>query len=218
MLKTEDDYVGGGGGGPAAANGWAAAVICEACERSPAVFICKADAASLCAACDAEIHSANPLARRHHRVPITGAAALPTPEEQEDEENDEDEAASWLLLNPLKSNGNNMNGGSIQNNNNTNGLFLLGGEEEEDDEYLKFVEFNGCGDEEDQFEGLKNFGGGSGGDSVVPIEYEGKDQMLQQSYGGVDGAELFESSSKACYSYNGFLTHAVISLPTLTFN
>ncbi|XP_022949052.1 zinc finger protein CONSTANS-LIKE 2-like [Cucurbita moschata] len=196
MLKTEDDYFGG-----AAATATATtAVICEACERSPAVFICKADAASLCAACDAEIHSANPLARRHHRVPIGGADMVgTTPECQEDE--DEDEAASWLLLNPLKTNNENRGGGSIQSNNNTNGLFLLGGE----DDYLNFVEFNGCG--EDQFEGSENYGGGGGGggeDRVVPIEFEGKDPMLEQSYGGVDGS----------YSYNGFLTHAVTSLPT----
>ncbi|KAE8662392.1 hypothetical protein F3Y22_tig00113338pilonHSYRG00093 [Hibiscus syriacus] len=43
---------------------------CEACERAPAAFLCKADSASLCTTCDAEIHSANPLARRHQRVPI----------------------------------------------------------------------------------------------------------------------------------------------------
>ncbi|GAA0167784.1 hypothetical protein LIER_22643 [Lithospermum erythrorhizon] len=86
--------------------------VCEACERVPAAFLCKADAALLCANCDSDIHSANPLAWRHHRVPI-----LPLPcslfgasEEQTDgflnqdgEENDDDKTTSWLLLNPVKS-------------------------------------------------------------------------------------------------------------------
>ncbi|KAJ1260181.1 hypothetical protein BS78_10G212800 [Paspalum vaginatum] len=51
--------------------------MCEVCELSPAAVTCKADAAVLCAACDADIHDANPLARRHTRVPIApvGSAA-----------------------------------------------------------------------------------------------------------------------------------------------
>jgi len=40
------------------------------CERAPAAVTCRADAAALCAACDADIHDANPLARRHARVPV----------------------------------------------------------------------------------------------------------------------------------------------------
>lgn len=64
-------------------SGWA---MCESCEGAPAAFLCKADSASLCAACDAHIHSANPLARRHHRVPIP---------------NEEGKSASWLLLDPI---------------------------------------------------------------------------------------------------------------------
>lgn len=220
MLKTEDEYREGGG------NGWAAG-ICEACERCPAEFICKADAASLCAACDAEIHSANPLARRHQRVPISSGGAMFRSVEEEDEE----EAASWLLMNPGKNNNDNKN-----NNSNNNGMFLLGGEdedEEEDDDYLKFVEFNGNNEEDDEFERLKNNNYGGGGDSVVPIDqFEGnKDHhhhlhhhlhhhheqqqqnheiLLEQSYGGlVDASEFFHTSSKPSYSYNGFLTHAV---------
>ncbi|KAL5207485.1 hypothetical protein ABZP36_031920 [Zizania latifolia] len=43
--------------------------VCEVCELAPAAVTCKADAAALCAACDADIHDANPLARRHERVP-----------------------------------------------------------------------------------------------------------------------------------------------------
>ncbi|KAL6873387.1 hypothetical protein ACP4OV_013469 [Aristida adscensionis] len=51
--------------------------VCEVCELAPAAVTCKADAAVLCAACDADIHDANPLARRHQRVPVApiGSAA-----------------------------------------------------------------------------------------------------------------------------------------------
>nr|CAB3445817.1 unnamed protein product [Digitaria exilis] len=71
---------GGGGGGGAylcagcdAAHARAGHVrvwVCEVCERAPAAVTCRADAAALCAACDADIHDANPLARRHERVPV----------------------------------------------------------------------------------------------------------------------------------------------------
>uniref|UniRef100_A0ACD5YNB4 Uncharacterized protein n=1 Tax=Avena sativa TaxID=4498 RepID=A0ACD5YNB4_AVESA len=44
--------------------------VCEVCELAPAAVTCKADAAALCAACDADIHTANPLARRHERGPV----------------------------------------------------------------------------------------------------------------------------------------------------
>lgn len=56
--------------------------VCEVCERAPAAVTCRADAAALCAACDADIHDANPLARRHERVPVQpiGAAADPAAE------------------------------------------------------------------------------------------------------------------------------------------
>ncbi|KAG8069977.1 hypothetical protein GUJ93_ZPchr0006g45372 [Zizania palustris] len=53
--------------------------VCEVCELAPAAVTCKADAAALCTACDADIHDANPLARRHERVhvqPIGSASAL----------------------------------------------------------------------------------------------------------------------------------------------
>ncbi|XP_062229442.1 zinc finger protein CONSTANS-LIKE 5-like [Phragmites australis] len=51
--------------------------VCQVCELDPAVVTCKADAAVLCAACDADIHGANPLAQRHARVPVApiGSAA-----------------------------------------------------------------------------------------------------------------------------------------------
>ncbi|XP_071725318.1 zinc finger protein CONSTANS-LIKE 3-like [Rutidosis leptorrhynchoides] len=44
--------------------------MCELCEQSPARVTCKADAAVLCVTCDRYIHSANPLARRHERMPV----------------------------------------------------------------------------------------------------------------------------------------------------
>ncbi|KAI8017021.1 Zinc finger protein CONSTANS-LIKE 5 [Camellia lanceoleosa] len=44
--------------------------MCEVCEQAPATVTCKADAAALCVTCDRDIHSANPLARRHERFPV----------------------------------------------------------------------------------------------------------------------------------------------------
>lgn len=44
--------------------------LCEVCEHAPASVTCKADAAALCVMCDRDIHAANPLARRHERVPV----------------------------------------------------------------------------------------------------------------------------------------------------
>ncbi|XP_044954536.1 zinc finger protein CONSTANS-LIKE 5-like isoform X1 [Hordeum vulgare subsp. vulgare] len=56
--------------------------VCEVCELAPAAVTCKADAAALCAACDADIHHANPLARRHERVPVLPIGSS-SPEGQE---------------------------------------------------------------------------------------------------------------------------------------
>lgn len=44
-------------------------VLCENCEQHPAVVFCKADAASLCRACDEQVHQAK-LSHKHHRVPL----------------------------------------------------------------------------------------------------------------------------------------------------
>ncbi|KAM3336826.1 zinc finger protein CONSTANS-LIKE 5 [Capsicum galapagoense] len=44
--------------------------VCEVCEQAAASVTCRADAAALCVACDRDIHSANPLAQRHERVPV----------------------------------------------------------------------------------------------------------------------------------------------------
>ncbi|XP_047159733.1 zinc finger protein CONSTANS-LIKE 16-like [Vigna umbellata] len=41
---------------------------CDGCIRNRARWYCAADDAFLCQACDSSVHSANPLARRHHRV------------------------------------------------------------------------------------------------------------------------------------------------------
>ncbi|XP_027913051.1 zinc finger protein CONSTANS-LIKE 16-like [Vigna unguiculata] len=41
---------------------------CDCCIRNRARWYCAADDAFLCQACDSSVHSANPLARRHHRV------------------------------------------------------------------------------------------------------------------------------------------------------
>ncbi|OMO62438.1 hypothetical protein CCACVL1_22834 [Corchorus capsularis] len=41
------------------------------CEKAPAHVTFKADAAVLCVTCDRDIHSANPQACLHKRVPVT---------------------------------------------------------------------------------------------------------------------------------------------------
>ncbi|XP_020264439.1 zinc finger protein CONSTANS-LIKE 2 isoform X2 [Asparagus officinalis] len=45
---------------------------CDSCRSAPASVYCEADAASLCSACDAEVHAANFISHRHHRVPVVG--------------------------------------------------------------------------------------------------------------------------------------------------
>lgn len=45
--------------------------MCVVCEQTPAVLYCQQDAAHLCAACDHQVHSANQLASRHQRVPLS---------------------------------------------------------------------------------------------------------------------------------------------------
>ncbi|RRT55490.1 hypothetical protein B296_00045314 [Ensete ventricosum] len=79
--------------------------MCEVCEQAPASVTCKADAAALCVTCDADIHSANPLALRHERAPIvpfleplrprSAAAGFLFGVAAADEE--ASEAPSWLL-------------------------------------------------------------------------------------------------------------------------
>ncbi|CAD6334163.1 unnamed protein product [Miscanthus lutarioriparius] len=43
--------------------------LCFGCH-APATITWHADVAALCSACDDDIHSANPLARRHERLPV----------------------------------------------------------------------------------------------------------------------------------------------------
>ncbi|KAA8529165.1 hypothetical protein F0562_034036 [Nyssa sinensis] len=47
---------------------------CDSCIRKRARWYCTADDAFLCQACDASVHSANPLARRHERVRLKTAS------------------------------------------------------------------------------------------------------------------------------------------------
>jgi B-box zinc finger len=84
--------------------------LCEVCERNPASISCRADAAALCVTCDADIHSANPLADRHVRVPVVpfvsavGNLEKPAPTvgfgTLFGDEDSEAEAATWLLAEP----------------------------------------------------------------------------------------------------------------------
>lgn len=59
----------------AAAVGGKSARACDSCLRRRARWYCAADDAFLCQACDASVHSANPLARRHDRLRLRGPAA-----------------------------------------------------------------------------------------------------------------------------------------------
>ncbi|KAL5176709.1 Zinc finger protein CONSTANS-LIKE 4 [Glycine soja] len=89
--------------------------FCEVCEQASAHVTCKADAAALCLACDHDIHSANPLASCHKRIPVTSffesvhsvKASSPINfhhpfffDVDADVSTEEAKAASWLLANP----------------------------------------------------------------------------------------------------------------------
>ncbi|KAF8687251.1 hypothetical protein HU200_042925 [Digitaria exilis] len=73
---------GGGGGGRVEAG---AGCRCELCG-APAAVHCEADAAFLCAACDAKVHGANFLASRHLRTRILSPAAAPEADPEEDDD------------------------------------------------------------------------------------------------------------------------------------
>ncbi|KAL4581913.1 hypothetical protein LXL04_006447 [Taraxacum kok-saghyz] len=75
-------------------------VLCDTCLSSPGIIFCSADLAYLCATCDAVIHSANPLAGRHHRVPVTSISGFLS-QESKNAMGNEDEEASWLLFDDL---------------------------------------------------------------------------------------------------------------------
>eukprot|EP00252_Welwitschia_mirabilis_P010367 TRINITY_DN235_c0_g1_i1.p1 TRINITY_DN235_c0_g1~~TRINITY_DN235_c0_g1_i1.p1 ORF type:complete len:224 (-),score=-39.05 TRINITY_DN235_c0_g1_i1:560-1231(-) len=53
---------------PHASGIWNTARPCDACRAASAAIYCRPDAAFLCSACDAKVHSANKLASRHERV------------------------------------------------------------------------------------------------------------------------------------------------------
>ncbi|CAL4943995.1 unnamed protein product [Urochloa decumbens] len=73
-----------------AALGARTARSCDGCMRRRARWHCPADDAFLCQACDASVHSANPLARRHHRVRLPSASCSSHPPR------DPDDAPAWL--------------------------------------------------------------------------------------------------------------------------
>ena len=50
-------------------------VLCSACEAAEACVVCCADEAALCARCDREVHAANRLAGKHHRLPLLSASS-----------------------------------------------------------------------------------------------------------------------------------------------
>nr|AIP90449.1 HD1 [Oryza glumipatula] len=65
--------VGGEGGGGGEGSGCPWARPCDGCRAAPSVVYCRADAAYLCASCDARVHSANRVASRHERVRVCEA-------------------------------------------------------------------------------------------------------------------------------------------------
>ncbi|KAF8663289.1 hypothetical protein HU200_055899 [Digitaria exilis] len=52
-------------------------VLCSACEAAEARVLCCADEAALCALCDRDVHAANRLAGKHHRLPLHPSASSP---------------------------------------------------------------------------------------------------------------------------------------------
>lgn len=53
-------------------------VLCSACEAAEARVLCCADEAVLCARCDRDVHAANSLAGKHHRLPLLLPASAAT--------------------------------------------------------------------------------------------------------------------------------------------
>lgn len=68
------------------AEGGKTARACDSCISKRARWYCAADDAFLCQACDASVHSANSLARRHERVRLQTASFRPS---------SDNSAASW---------------------------------------------------------------------------------------------------------------------------
>ncbi|KAG8062306.1 hypothetical protein GUJ93_ZPchr0003g17236 [Zizania palustris] len=81
-----------------AALGARTARACDGCMRRRARWHCPADDAFLCQACDASVHSANPLARRHHRVrlPTASSSTGSSPRGSAPCAVDDPDAPAWL--------------------------------------------------------------------------------------------------------------------------
>ncbi|KAL9240654.1 hypothetical protein vseg_014847 [Gypsophila vaccaria] len=45
-------------------------IKCDVCEKNAATVMCCADEAALCAKCDTQVHAANKLASKHHRLQL----------------------------------------------------------------------------------------------------------------------------------------------------
>ncbi|KAK6157572.1 hypothetical protein DH2020_011820 [Rehmannia glutinosa] len=110
MLKVENTTARDGAAAAATNSTWSRP--CDTCHAATSTVYCRADSAYLCSACDADIHSSNPLARRHHRVPVPNPLNLYGQLAEKPDGSiigrsgeDEDEAASWLLPNPTIKNG-----------------------------------------------------------------------------------------------------------------
>ncbi|KAK6152704.1 hypothetical protein DH2020_012343 [Rehmannia glutinosa] len=170
MLKVENTTARDGG---ASATNSIWSRPCDTCCAAASTVYCRADSAYLCSACDANIHSANPLARRHNPTenPLnlygqlaenSGGSIIGWSGE------DEDEAASWLLRNPTI-----KNGDADQISSDEYGP-LIGGEV---DEYLDLDDYNSCQFNEGYIgnHDLQHYSvpqSSYGGDGVVPIQHQ----------------------------------------------
>ncbi|KAJ8492832.1 hypothetical protein OPV22_014553 [Ensete ventricosum] len=179
MLKVEES------------SGWAVPRACESCRSAPCTVYCRADAAALCAACDASIHSANLLARRHHRVPLlpdlaggglvvrpglSAAYHVGVPAGAGEKDGDE-EAAAWLLFDDAQGGG------------------------EEADEFLDLVEYdsseNECGSDQQQQllqEAQFSHGKSEEREHLVPNELH-QQQSLQMEFDASNGFNYSSSHS-----------------------
>ncbi|XP_008797568.2 zinc finger protein CO3-like [Phoenix dactylifera] len=214
MLKVEGDPVGGG---------WAPRA-CESCRSAPCAVYCQADAAALCAACDADIHSANLLARRHHRVPVLPVSAagfvvrpslnhcnhvvgpdgadkaeteLLGEEEEAKEEEEDDDVVSWMLHDPL-----------INSNQSGNGLFG-----EEVDGFLDLNEHNSGAErksvsQKQQQQQQLDYNNGKSEESEYLVPNGQQQQQQQHSFPMLE----CEGSSKAGFNnfgYSASLSHSL---------
>ncbi|PKA59131.1 Zinc finger protein CONSTANS-LIKE 2 [Apostasia shenzhenica] len=190
MLKAEGD---------ATAGARAAASWCDSCRSAPCSVYCRADAAYLCGGCDAAVHAANSLARRHRRVPVAPIPAgglvvgfnaafhqfLRRPEEagavMEDPEEDDDG-------------------------------FFAGGEVED---YLDLIDFSSCEDDQSGETKGEMIAYGcemeEGIDGVVPVRrtVEGDDHDQQQCF------QMIYEDMKVGFEGSPALSHQNISVSSM---